>query len=122
MWSGCGKPAQAPAQHNAQIAAQSAQPAVPPQAGPAPQPIPTPLPRPQFFGGTVTALDSGHITIWRASPGKAAERRTFLINSRTKMSRSVKVRARVTVRYRRLPEGDVALEIRTQTLLRPRVS
>ena len=81
------------------------------------------LPKAQFFGGTVTAIDGAHITISRYSPGKSPERRTFMINMKTKMSKSVKLRSRVTVRYRRLPEGDVALEILLRPLMRiPRVS
>jgi hypothetical protein len=81
-------------------------------------PPPTPLPKPQFFGGTVTALDAEHISVSRTSPGKAPERRTFLITAKTKMSKSVKVKARVTVRYRHMPEGDVALEIQLRPLTR----
>jgi hypothetical protein len=115
LFIGCGKPTQPSAQQSAQASAPPTPPAATPQA------VPAPLPKPQFFGGIVTALDSGHITVSRTSSGKSAERRTFLIDSKTKMNRSVKVRARVTVRYRHMPEGDVALEIRTQTLLRPRV-
>jgi hypothetical protein len=81
------------------------------------------LPKAQFFGGTVTALDGAHITISRSSPGKSPEHRTFLINVKTKISKAVKVKSRVTVRYRRLPEGDVALEILLRPLTRiPRAS
>jgi hypothetical protein len=83
----------------------------------------SPLPKAQFFGGTVTALDSAHITVSRSAPGKSPEHRTFLINMKTKMSRAVRVKSRVTVRYRRLPEGDVALEILLRPLTRiPRAS
>ena len=83
----------------------------------------SPLPKPQFFGGTVTALDASHITVARTSAGKSPEHRTFLINIKTKMSKAVKVKARVTVRYRHMPEGDIALEIQLLPLRRtPRVS
>lgn len=83
----------------------------------------SPLPKAQFFGGTVTALDSAHITVSRSSLGKSPEHRTFLINMKTKMSKAVRVRSRVTVRYRRLPEGDVALEVLLRPLTRfPRAS
>jgi len=80
-------------------------------------------PKHLLFGGTVTQLDAEHITISRTLPGKNPEHRTFLINAATKMSRAVKLRSRVTVRYRHLPEGDVALEIGLRPLARiPRVS
>lgn len=100
----------------ARVLAQNPAPAA--QQAPAPPP-----PKPQFFGGTVTQLDASHITISRTPPGKATEHRTFLITARTKMTKAVKIRSRVTVRYQRLPEGDVALEIRIRPLMRtPRAS
>src|ERR1700761_9082465 len=67
---------------------------------------PQQTPKHQFFGGTVTQLDAQHITVSRTPPGKSAENRSFLITSKTKLSRGVKLRSRVTVRYRHLPEGD----------------
>jgi hypothetical protein len=89
---------------------------------PAPDQSPA-LPKAQFFGGTVTALDGAHITVSRSSPGKSPEHRTFVITVKTKMSKAVKVKSRVTVRYRRLPEGDVALEIQLRPLTHiPRAS
>lgn len=115
--SACGTPDQTPAQ----TPESSTQP--PPAEAPANPPEAAPLPKPQFFGGTVTALDARRITVSRASPGKSPEHRTFLINSKTKMNKSVKVRTRVTVRYRHLPEGDIALEIQIRPLMRlPRIS
>lgn len=73
---------------------------------------PAPLPKAQFFAGTVTELDAQHVRVSRTLVGHAPENRSFLINSNTKMNRAtVKVKSRVTVRYRRLPEGDVALEV-----------
>ena len=96
------------------------------QSGETSSPLPAgqaPLPKPQFFGGTVTALDAGHITVTRTTAGRSPEHRTFLISPKTKMTKSVKVRARVTVRYRHMPEGDIALEIQLLPLKRiPRVS
>jgi hypothetical protein len=99
--------------------------ATPPANSPAPAP-PTPAqsaPKHLLFGGTVTQLDSKHITVSRTLPGKTPEHRTFLIDAKTKMSRAIKLRSPVTVRYRRLPEGDVALEIQLRPLMRaPRAS
>ena len=79
--------------------------------------------KPQFFGGIVTQLDASHITISRTPAGKATEHRTFLVTSKTRMSKTVRVRSRVIVRYQRLAEGDVALEVRIRPLMRtPRAS
>jgi hypothetical protein len=78
----------------------------------APAPPPSPAPRPQFFAGIVTALDDQHITVSRSLVGRAPESRTFIINADTTLNRTaLKVKSRVTVRYLRKPEGDVALEI-----------
>lgn len=89
---------------------------------PAPAPA-QPPPKHLLFGGTVTQLDSQRITVSRTLPGKSPEHRTFLINAKTRMSRAIKLRSRVTVRYRHQPEGDVALEIQLRPLTRaPRAS
>ncbi len=75
----------------------------------APPPAPA---RAQFFAGTVTELDEQHVTISRALVGRAPEARTFAINGKTKVNKlALKVKARVTVRYQHLSQGDVALEI-----------
>ena len=97
----------------------------PPDASSAPANAPAPAaappaaaqtaPKHLLFGGTVTQLDSQHITVSRTLPGKSPEHHTFVINAKTRMSRAVRLRSRVTVRYRRQPEGDIALEI----VLRP---
>jgi hypothetical protein len=92
-------------------------PAAPAQAPAAPST--TPLPKPQFFAGVVSEMDATHITISRTLVGRAPESRTFVINSATKINRTaVKVKTKVTVRYRRLAEGDVALEIQLRPLVR----
>lgn len=72
-------------------------------------------PHPQFFAGTVTELDSTHITVSRSVLGRPPEHRTFLIESTTKMSKDLRTKDRVTVRYRSDPDGDVALEILVRT-------
>lgn len=80
-------------------------------------------PKHLLFGGTVTQLDSGHITVSRTLPGRIPEHRTFLITARTRISRAIKLRSRVTVRYRHLPDGDVALEVQLRPSVRaPRAS
>jgi hypothetical protein len=66
----------------------------------------------QFFGGAVVEIDQQHIKVSRTLVGRPIETRIFHINASTKMNTAaVRVKARVTVRYRRLPEGDIALEI-----------
>lgn len=74
--------------------------------------------KPQFFAGTVTDLTIQHITVSRTPLGRPPEKRTFVINQKTKMNKAaLKVRSRVTVRYQHTDETDVALEI----LLMPRL-
>jgi len=85
------------------------------QAPENPTPAPQPPPKPQFFAGTVTALNAQQITVSRTPVGHSTERRTFLINVGTKMNKAVlKLRSRVTVKYQHLDQGDVALEIHLQ--------
>jgi hypothetical protein len=80
---------------------------------------PAPLPaRPQFFGGTVVELDSSHIKVTRALVGRPTESRSFALNTSTKMNKAViKMHTRVTVRYKHLPEGDLALEIQLRPVI-----
>jgi hypothetical protein len=80
--------------------------------------------KPQFFSGTVTTLDHEHITVSRSLVGKPPETRTFVITPNTKVAKSVKAKARVTVRYEHEEEeGDVALEIQIRSGWRfPRTS
>ena len=85
---------------------------------------PQPLPKAQFFAGTVTALTSHQITVSRTQVGHSPEHRIFLINPKTKLNRStVRLKSRVTVKYRHQEQGDVALEIELQHATRtPRPS
>jgi hypothetical protein len=80
---------------------------------------PPPPPKPQFFAGIVTDLNSEHVTVSRSLFGRPPEKRTFLIGPKTKLSRPLKMKARVTVRYQHLPEGDVALEVQVRSQARP---
>jgi hypothetical protein len=73
---------------------------------------PTPPPRPQFFAGTITAINNEQITISRTLVGHPPDTRSFHLTSKTKMNKaSCKVNTKVTVRYQRLPEGDIALQV-----------
>jgi len=76
-------------------------------------------PKPQFFAGIVTDLSSDRVTVSRSLVGRPGENRTFLIGPKTKVNKALRMKARVTVRYQHLPEGDVALEIQVRSQTRP---
>ena len=87
-----------------------------PQTSTAPPP---PASRPQFFAGTVTELTPQQITVSRTLAGRAPDKRSFVITSKTRMNKAaLKVKSRVTVRYQHLADADVALEIQLQPLAR----
>lgn len=78
-----------------------------------------PAVKPQFFAGAVTELDESHIKVSRKLVGRSPESRTFAIDSKTKMNKTaIKVKGRVTVRYRHIPEGDLALEVQVRPAAR----
>jgi len=78
-------------------------------------PAPPAVPRPQFFAGSVIEIGQDHIKVSRTLVGRPTETRTFVVNASTKMNKNaVKARTRVTVRYKRMPEGDIALEIQVR--------
>jgi hypothetical protein len=84
---------------------------------------PAPAAKPQFFAGTVTELDESHIKVSRKLVGRPLESRIFLIDSKTKMNKTIiKIKSRVTVRYQRGPEGDLALEVQARPAARPKAS
>jgi hypothetical protein len=79
---------------------------------------PPPPAKPQFFAGSVIEIDERHVKVSRMLVGRPNQPRIFRIDTKTKINRaSVMMKARVTVRYLRSPEGDIALEIK----LRPAV-
>jgi hypothetical protein len=81
------------------------------------QPVP-PAARAQFFVGTVVELDTSHIKVTRTLVGRPTESRNFNIDAATKMNKStIKLHNRVIVRYKRLPEGDLALEIQPRPVI-----
>ena len=82
---------------------------------------PAPAPKPQFFGGTVTELDDAHIKVSRKLVGRPLESRTFVIDANTRMNKAaIHIKGRVTVRYQRRPEGDLALEVQARPAGRPK--
>lgn len=78
-----------------------------------------PEPKPQFFAGTVTALDQQHIIVTRNAVGRPPVSRSFLIQPTTKLSKALKIAAKVTVRYQHQDAGDVALEVQISAVRRP---
>ena len=82
---------------------------------------PAPAPKPQFFGGNVTELDDTHIKVSRKLVGHPLESRTFIIDANTRMNKeAIHIKGRVTVRYQRRPEGDLALEVQARPPARPK--
>jgi hypothetical protein len=69
----------------------------------------------QFFAGVVTELDASHITVSRKLAGSSPEQHTFIINKMTKIGKNLRLKQRVTVRYRPEPDGNIALEISIRT-------
>ncbi len=77
-----------------------------------------PAPRPQFFAGTVVELDTSYIKITRTLVGRPIESRSFAINPSTKINKAaIKLHNRVTVRYKHLNDGDLALEIQPRPVI-----
>jgi hypothetical protein len=77
-----------------------------------------PAARPQFFAGTVVEVDASHIKVTRTLVGRPTESRSFAINPSTKMNKAaIKLHNRVTVRYKHLNDGDVALEIQPRPVI-----
>lgn len=90
------------------------------QAAQGPSPAPISPSKPQFFAGTVTDLTPQQITVSRTPAGRPTEKRTFVINPKTKMNKAaLKVKSRVTVRYQHMDRSDIALEIHLQPRARP---
>lgn len=74
--------------------------------------------KPQFFAGAVVEINEQHVKVSRMLVGRPNQTRIFRIDDKTKINRnSIKLKARVTVRYMRSPDGDIAIEIQ----LRPAV-
>lgn len=78
-------------------------------------PLQSTEPKHQFFAGRVTELRTDRIVVARSLAGHEPENRTFIIRPETKMSKNVKIRAKVTVRYKTFEGSDVALEIVVRT-------
>ena len=63
-------------------------------------------------------LDANHIKVTRTLVGRPTESRSFAINPSTKMNKAaIKLHNRVTVRYKHLNDGDVALEIQPRPVI-----
>jgi hypothetical protein len=71
------------------------------------------------FSGPVLELSATTITVSRSILGKPAEKRTFSIQSDTRIEGRLRVRARVTVGYVTTDDGDVARLIVVRTNQKP---
>jgi len=74
------------------------------------QPPPTlqKAPAANIFSGTVTKLDGDTITVVRRPIGREAVTRLFVRDEQTTVEGMLKLRARVTVRFRPLDDGGFA--------------
>jgi hypothetical protein len=89
-----------------------------PATDPVSPPAAQPPARPQFFAGTVVELDASHVKVTRTLVGRPTESRSFAINQATKMNKTaIKLHNRVTVRYKHLDQGDLALEIQPRPFI-----
>lgn len=78
-------------------------------------PLQSAEPKHRFFAGRVTELQADRIVVSRSLSGREPEHRSFVIRPETKMSKNVKIRVKVTVRYKTFEGSDVALEIVVRT-------
>jgi hypothetical protein len=62
----------------------------------------------QTFSGPVIELTATKITVSRSILGKAAEKRSFLLQSDTRIEGKLRVHVKVTVGYVSTDDGDVA--------------
>lgn len=67
------------------------------------------------FSGPVVELTAAKITVSRSILGKPAEKHTFLIKSDTRVEGRLRVRAKVTVGFVSMDDGDVARLIVVRT-------
>jgi hypothetical protein len=65
----------------------------------------------QYFSGTVTAMDSGKITVIRTVLGTESTTKTFALTSATRYEGKPKVKSRVTVKFVSGDEGERAVHI-----------
>ena len=70
------------------------------------------------FSGPVLELSAVKITVSRSILGQAAEKRTFLIKSDTRIEGRLRVRAKVTVGFVTTDDGDIARLIVVRTTQR----
>jgi hypothetical protein len=70
----------------------------------------------QTFSGPIVEVTATQITVSRSILGKPAEKRSFLLQSDTRIEGKLRVRVKVTVGYVSTDDGDVArlVVVRTQ--------
>lgn len=69
---------------------------------------PASKPKRETFSGNVVELLTDKLTVSRSILGGHAEKRTFLLNSETKIEGKLRLNAKVTVGYETKDDGDVA--------------
>ena len=78
--------------------------------GPEVSPLRTALPAASIFSGIISAQTAETLTVVRRVPGREAVTRTFVLNTDTSTEGQLRMRARVTVRYRKLEDGGLAAD------------
>ena len=71
------------------------------------------------FSGPVVELSAAKITVSRSILGKPAEKRTFSIQSDTRVEGRLRVRAKVTVGFVTTDNGDIARLIVVRAVQKP---
>ena len=71
------------------------------------------------FSGPVVELSAAKITVSRSILGKPAEKRTFSIQSDTRIEGRLRVRAKVTVGFVTTEDGDIARLIVVRAVQKP---
>lgn len=69
---------------------------------------PASKPKSETFSGNIVELLADKLTVSRSILGGRAEKRTFLLNSETKIEGKLHLKAKVTVGYETTGDGDVA--------------
>ena len=64
-----------------------------------------------FFSGTITAVTPESITVVRKGLGKDSVTRTFVVDSATTTEGHLRVKAKVTVRFAAIENGERAVHI-----------
>ena len=64
-----------------------------------------------FFSGNVVSVSADKVTVARRTLGLTTVTRVFLRNENTQVEGNLQAKARVTVKFEKTDEGDLALRI-----------